>query len=66
MNDGTALVLWSLAVGFTVGDTDVSVGARRKRAGDHDLGVGETDRAQRERAGNTAGEKGSVGGNLPL
>lgn len=27
VNDGTALVLWSLAVGFTVGDTDVSVGA---------------------------------------
>lgn len=26
VNDGTALVLWSLAVGFTVGDTDVSLG----------------------------------------
>lgn len=26
VNDGTALVLWSLAVGFTVGDTDVSPG----------------------------------------
>jgi len=27
VNDGTALVLWSLAVGFTVGDADVSFGA---------------------------------------
>ncbi|WP_431246706.1 Na+/H+ antiporter [Leifsonia xyli] len=27
VNDGTALVLWSLAVGFTVGDADVSLGA---------------------------------------
>ncbi|MBW8872290.1 MAG: Na+/H+ antiporter, partial [Leifsonia sp.] len=26
VNDGTALVLWSLAVGFTVGDADVSFG----------------------------------------
>jgi CPA1 family monovalent cation:H+ antiporter len=26
INDGTALVLWSLAVGFTVGETDVNVG----------------------------------------
>ncbi len=27
VNDGTALVLWSLAVGFTVGNADVSFGA---------------------------------------
>lgn len=27
VNDGTALVLWSIAVGFTVGDADVSLGA---------------------------------------
>ncbi|WP_158862421.1 Na+/H+ antiporter [Leifsonia sp. AG29] len=27
VNDGTALVLWSLAVGFTVGDTQVTFGA---------------------------------------
>ena len=27
VNDGTALVLWSIAIGFTVGDADVSLGA---------------------------------------